>query len=246
MAPSRTARYGSPMSSLAEVMARLQREIAQSLEAAQKTGEAASPRRLQWEVDRVTLQLQVELDLDAPEGRTIQVRSRRDEAVAGPASLAAAAQLHTLNVEFYVRPTGALAGTSANSNSRETAESLQPKGVLPQTEAERQESLLVGELTELLGPPGFDSSARAAVVCDAFRQLEQQEGLAVAAALTKPVREIPEQKIRQARHLIRGVVQSGPLKSPERAASLVGRWLEQRPISDLVRLIEAHWRTDHW
>jgi len=103
----------------------------------------------------------------------------------------------------------------------------------------------IAGLTELFGRPGFDSSARAAVFCEMIRELTLEQALATAAALTRGTSEVGDPTVRKARHLLRGIVQSGPLKSAERAAVLLTSLFHARPMEKLVAMIEAQWNTEN-
>jgi hypothetical protein len=103
------------------------------------------------------------------------------------------------------------------------------------------------DLRVLLGAPGFDSSARAAVFCEALQQLTLPQAFALCGALTSPAGEVDDASLRRARHQILGIIRSGNLKSPEKAAKILARIFEQWPLPSLVRFVTERWKTgDNW
>ena len=220
------------MSSLKDAITLFQQEIGRSLASVQPTP------GLIWEAERVALSLEVFLDPDAPDGRALGLRPFRDGTEAWRPG-------HTITIEFRLRPE--VADGLAGAGPAEAAPSVRPN-LAPVASGDPGtvdvDERTISELTELLGPPGFYSSARAAVFCDVVRGLTLDQASATAAALTRRAAEVDDEAVRKARHRIRGMVQSGPLKSADRAAALLSGVFQARPVAALVALIEAHWSTE--
>jgi hypothetical protein len=223
------------MNSLQDAIARFQQEISRSL--ASRPGATGE---LHWEVERVALTLNVTLDSNAPDGSAIVLCARQDNTAEKVSS--------AVTIEFRVRRDGSELSPPAGAGNQVVHPGASAgTGTVKADGGSSPGGRAIAALTELLGPPGFDSSARAAVMCDALRELTAEQSEATANALTRPASEVRDPKIREARHSIRGVVQSGPLKSFDRAVALLTELFRSCSTRELVRQIEQHWKTaDHW
>ncbi len=238
------------MSTLKEAIAAFQSEIAAALGPIPAPSSGPS-----WALERVALDLAVTLiesKSGDPTGRpAIEVlvvsSGQRD---AGPAELPEGEGRgpHRLTIEFSLQATAASGAARQNPIIGSTpldAESTPARTVAVETVPREDSTRLL--LTELLGPPGFYSSARAAVLSDALRDRTSEQARAVAAAINRPAKEVADEPVRHSRHLIRGIVQTGPLKSPERAEQLLSKLIEWWAIPELLQFIAIHWRPeDHW
>ncbi len=187
-----------------------------------------------WTMDRVAITLDVALlepsDVAAGDSSRLRVLEWRTGSPKAPR--APEPGRHAITIEFAV---GRTPGASSLASRIESAAPAPGPG--REKAAERL-------LTELLGPPGFDSSARAAVFCDALRERTLDEVRAAAAALTRLPGEIPDETVRRTRHCLGGIVQSGPLKSAVRAEQILVELLEDWSLAALLELVARHWRTD--
>lgn len=102
-------------------------------------------------------------------------------------------------------------------------------------------------LAQVFGAPGFDSSARATVFRETLAGMTPAEAGAVMAALTMPLAGIADERTRQAVHILRGVILSGPAKQVERGAAALRDVLARHSLDDILRVVEAEWKTqDAW
>jgi hypothetical protein len=102
-------------------------------------------------------------------------------------------------------------------------------------------------LIDLLGTPGFDSSARATVLRETLAGLSAGQIRTVVAALAIGAPAVTEESVKRALYLIKGVLRSGPLKSAETGGKLLDEILSLQPIEDILRLILNTWRSqEHW
>lgn len=153
---------------------------------------------------------------------------------AGQAPRADAAGPHSITVEFAV-------GTAAPSQSGPP-----PAEAVPAAQAATPPEI-TSVLAQLFGTPGFDSSARATVFRETLAGMTHAEAEAVMAALTTPLAGITEETRRRAVHILRGVIHSGPTKQVERGAEALRRLFSSHPLAEVVRVVEAEWKTqDAW
>jgi hypothetical protein len=85
------------------------------------------------------------------------------------------------------------------------------------------------------------------VFCEALRQLTLPQAFALCGALTSPAGEVNDASLRRARHQVLGIIRSGNLKSPEKAAKILARIFEKWPLPSLVQFVTERWKTgDNW
>jgi hypothetical protein len=102
-------------------------------------------------------------------------------------------------------------------------------------------------LTQIFGAPGFDSSARATVFREALDGKSHDEVLAVLASLRPEATASLDDATRQASHVLRGIIQSGPLKNVGQGAHLLIGLMTQHPLPEVLRIAETTWKThDDW
>ncbi len=237
------------MSTLKEAIAAFQSEIT----AAFPCGELSSGQT--WSVERVVLELAVALTDSRPDHSSgspslevVVIPSEKLGALRAGTAEDEARGVHRLTIELSLRRS-AVAGTAnleaGGAPPSPAVESVPMRAGGVETASREDSTRLL--LTELLGPPGFYSSARAAVLGDALRDRTPAQARAVALALNRRAQEIEDEPVRQSRHLIRGIIQTGPLKSNERAEQLLLKLIEWWPIPELLRFVATHWRPeDHW
>jgi hypothetical protein len=152
---------------------------------------------------------------------------------------------HTLTIEFRVDPNGTVIPSAPASIAAEPSPLSAPVLPVPAASVDvglNDEAMAV--LTAALGAPGFDSSARATVFCEAMADLDEAQRLAIWDCLgdTRPGTVI-DPALKRARHLLRGVLRSGAggtkPGSPAPLASLFAKNRSQ----DLLELIRTQWKT---
>jgi hypothetical protein len=217
------------MQSLRAIIEAFRREVTAALDGPETTEQGTD-----WKAERVTLSLEVILD---EEGKVLA----RPASSSGTESLGG----HRLTIEFRLGSSASGAG-AANVTGAGSARRVSSQAA-PGTAPESNMDQAYEDLTDLLGAPGFDSSARAAVLCEALQTLTLPQAFALCGALTSPASEVDDETLRRARHQILGIVRSGNVKSPERAAEILTRVFEQWPLPSLVRVVSDRWKTtDHW
>jgi hypothetical protein len=82
------------------------------------------------------------------------------------------------------------------------------------------------------------------VLCEVLEGLSEKQVAALPDALLLPADKVKDPGLRRARHLILGIVQSGPLKSAERAADLLRTALRTQTAPALIAAVQATWATD--
>lgn len=147
---------------------------------------------------------------------------------------------HMVTVEFGPDATQPLprAGRPSLAEQLQPVTSPQPLP-LEGSEAER----IANELALLFGPPGFDSSARATVFREALEGLAEEDIATTLNALANHSPAASEGPAKRARHLVTGVIKSGPLGSFERGVTILDGILRQHRVSALLQLIEQRWKT---
>lgn len=207
------------MQPLNRVLSALRREIETGL----GPGRASDP----WQPDRLTLNLSLVITAnpESPDALQVLVPDGREST---PIHQSAAA--HHLVIELHP-------GGTPSSASQRSAGS--PPDAIPHPR------LLVSALTDLFGAPGFDSSARAAVFCEALTGLSNAEMTQVLDSITN-LKDVPV-PLEQARHRIRTVIQNGPLKSLEGGQAALDQVRALTNPNELLQFIRIHWKTqDDW
>ncbi|MFM8468543.1 MAG: hypothetical protein ACKODH_01000 [Limisphaerales bacterium] len=160
-----------------------------------------------------------------------------------------------LTLNFSLDPTGQIARTEPDAPHSVTVEfkvgewgQLQP--VAAPAAALPKQSPVVGivpVLTQVFGAPGFDSSARATVFREALAGKSHDEVLAVLATLRPDATAPLDDATRQASHVLRGIIQSGPLKNVGQGAKLLVELMTEHPLAEVLRVAETTWKThDDW
>ena len=188
------------MQTLSEAIASFRRQIEDGLEQKREAASNTGPAPLAWQAERVTMSLEVALGEDGV-----------PRVLAGAGDGGPSGGRHTVTVEF-----GLGSGTATLAT-----ESREPGPVQAQPLPKRGNERVIGLLTELFGSPGCDCSARASLYCEAQRRLGPRHEAELRAALLLSDKSVNDENLSRVRQLIRGVVQSGPLKSAERASAML-------------------------
>ncbi len=104
-------------------------------------------------------------------------------------------------------------------------------------------STIFAVLSEIFGPPGFDSSARASVFRETLEPLPEAQRRSVLGSLSgQAPSEAPDPSLYYARHLIRRLAASGP-SGLEQGIKLLERLAQQGDLNDLIQIAATRWRT---
>ena len=142
---------------------------------------------------------------------------------------------HSLEIEY-----------SANAKRLER---LSPIAALPDTLVEPQDSgegptdEVMVELTQLLGAPGFDSSARAAVVREVLQGLSRVQVLQAAHNLDGAPHPELKGDVRRAWHRLAGVIRSRSFNTIDEGGQVVRRLFERYPPAQVLRWISERWQS---
>lgn len=231
------------MPNLKSLLADLQQQLQHALAAPQHP----MPSGVKLHADRVTLSLKLALEQSATSVGSSQSGSYQ----LVPASDHSNGQNgtdrhttdHTLTIEFRVDPTGAVIPTAPASIATEPSPlpSL-PAATTPVEVGPNDEAMTV--LTVALGAPGFDSSARATVFCEAMDELNELQRIAIWESLGDPRPGIViDPALRRARHLLRGILRSGPGGTKPSGPAPLAALFAKHPSNDLLNLIRTEWKT---
>ncbi|MBL9170770.1 MAG: hypothetical protein JNN07_23765 [Verrucomicrobiales bacterium] len=232
------------MPNLKTLLADLQSQLQEALSHPPRS--ATSAARLQAE--RVTLSLKLALE---PSAKTKdESESARFELLPLPSAASFKGSKippteHTLTIEFRVDPTGTVIPSAAASLAIEP--SPLPSPALPAAAAPVEigpDDEAMAVLTGALGAPGFDSSARATVFCEAMADLDEVQRIAVWECLgdTRPGTVI-DPALKRARHLLRGILRSGPGGTKPTGPAALAALFAKHPSHDLLNLIRREWKT---
>ncbi len=221
------------MPSLKAVILALRQEINTAMQA-----DVATPHPLNLEVDEIVLSLNLSIkDRKKPDG-SLELHFDVQDAISAPSTTAQPP--HTLAIKFKVR-------TSAQNNGHpgeaiEFVEVPVHKAASPPT-APSTEDQLIQSLSEVLGAPGFDSSARATVFREALDGLSDAQALSTMQSFTDPELLKQDDFVKHAHHLISGVLKSGPLKSAGSGGKALAKLFTNHPAVTIVKLVEKNWKT---
>ena len=235
------------MHSIKQVLQALRKEITEAL--APSTCEATS-NPLQARRVQVWLQLQVEDTPRAKAGRPSP--APRFYVASIPAgrsrgSAAATAPGHSMCIEFSLGDSEPSARTQP-TDSGSTAGIKQPAEPPPRRAlGAADQRALLDTFSQLLGAPGFDSSARATVLREALEPLSENQVRKVMPLLDGAPRPVADSRVKHARHLLNGILRSGPLKSIPTGGALLMRAFSEFPPRDILSWLLETWKTqDHW
>ena len=104
-----------------------------------------------------------------------------------------------------------------------------------------------GEITEALsqvvGAPGFDPSARASGLREAVEGMSQEQVLEVLTAVLASPSASADNATRMSAHLLRGVIQSGPTKALDRGVTTLRDLLTRHSLTEILRVVDTEWKT---
>ena len=209
------------MLSIEQALTALQREILLAL-----PDTSRRPARVVFQAEKVVVSLGLQLNPDA-----------QTSATSHPFFVAAdsATCVHHVTIEFRLN-TPLLPDPPVSIPANET-----PR--LPANASSVEAETDFATLCEILGAPGFDSSARATVFRETLENLSESQRREVLASLTVPTTNADEDtSLSYARHLIRRLVTSGPAGFV-RGSTLLVHLARQSSVNDLMRLAALRWRT---
>ena len=204
------------MLSVEQTIRALRREILTSL-----AEDAPLPNGVSLVADRVSVSLGLQLQAAAEDGGGGLV------VATGPAAC-----VHHLAIEFKLRPATLVGQT----------EGVPPSATLPALVPVAAEPAYFAALAEVIGAPGFDSSARATVFRETLEELDEAEQQAVLTTLGTPAADGEEPALSRARQLIQRLAGSGPA-GPKRGPELLRQLAGRAPAGALIRLAAERWRT---
>lgn len=174
--------------------------------------------------ERLTLSLAVRFPL---------AEADRESGRCDVASGEADGALHRLTLEFRLGPPTA---AEAAVHSTNTIETRALEGKLP------PDVSAVGVLSDILGAPGFDSSARATVFRETLEELGEGQRRQVLASLGSPASDSEDPPVTQARHRIYRLSGTGPA-GKDRGPKLLRELAARHSAESLIQLAKTHWRT---
>lgn len=224
------------MQTLAHVIVALRQEIEQAL----ATGHPL-PDGTHLQADRVVVSLQVRVrETDSAEAS----ESLQFEVIPAGAKSTTTTGIHTVTVEFKA---GVGASPATPPASAQT-QLMMPtdSATLPELHSKADENI-VKALSTVLGAPGFDSSARATVLREALIELSAEQIHAVVRSLYDTPLPENDTQARRARHLILGVLKSGPLHSIEGGGEILMNVFTQHDPASVLQIIATRWKDqDAW
>lgn len=141
--------------------------------------------------------------------------------------------LHRLTLEFRLGPPTA---AEAAVHSTDTIETHAFGGKLP------TDVSAVAVLSDILGAPGFDSSARATVFRETLEELGEVQRRQVLASLGSSASDSEDPPVTQARHRIHRLSGTGPA-GKDRGPILLRELAARHSAESLIQLAKTHWRT---
>lgn len=230
------------MRPLKDVIASLRREIELGLQDSDRP-----PREgVRIEANRVTVQLAVAVSesrsAKAEGGLAFQIESpSHNGAIKSPSPVTVTLEFQIIG-SSVVAPAGPMQGMTAAHEHKS-----KPPASGPQPLPVERRSAVIEILSKVFGPPGFDSSARSTVFCETLADLSEEEVLTVIASLDDAPRPGLVPVIKHARHLLTGILRSGPLRSARAGGELLAEMFLEFETGSLVRLIRETWKTqEHW
>ena len=226
------------MRPLKDVIVALRREM----EAAFGNDQNLGPGR-QIEADRVVLSLQIDI-LEQPgiPGSTMLSFEVPDSPSQPPTAHDRQRGGHLLTIEFKCAPHQSHSAPSKFERGRErTIPGTPPK--LEGAEAEQVQR----SLEQVLGSPGFDSSARATVFAEALRGLSDEQIRSIFAQLDRSLSPRIDKSDKRIRHHLNNVIRSGPLKSVTAARDVLTDLFQKHASPEILSLIRTVWKSqEEW
>lgn len=228
------------MASLKEIVTALQQELQTAFSDPQESAVRLHPERLTLSLELLAIE---NPNSNPPVQLSFKV-ARCGPATSEPAVQAAPAGRHLLTLEirpeFLKPPSASVPHPPAPSDS-----SVRSVASVPLDGSEAQQT--VQALGQVFGVPGFDSSARATVFREALDGLSPEQARAAVDSLGDETAVPADGAAKRARHLIRNVIRSGPLRSFEQGAAILAKLFRQYSVESIVRLVHAKWKTqEEW
>jgi hypothetical protein len=215
------------MASLKQILDSLEKELAVVIKDPSRAARSGlCPQRL-----RLTLQFRIRSKGKKSASSEFEVDVM--ESSASPKT-SASATAHTLEIE-YVTHDAMLERSVSVTTSGQAAE-CQDRGEAPSEEA-------MEGLIQLLGAPGFDSSARATVVREVLGGLSRAQILQVAKNLDGAPHPELQGEVRRAWHRLSGVIRTRSFGSIGEGGQLVARLFDRYPPDQLLRWISERWQS---
>ncbi len=103
--------------------------------------------------------------------------------------------------------------------------------------------IVTGSISEVLGPPGFDSAARATVLHEALESFQPAQIRESLVDLHKPGSTTEDPEIKRARHRLRGILVSGPMHHAGKGGEALIGLFESFGKEAILRLVRERWKT---
>jgi hypothetical protein len=221
------------MQPLKTVISALRREIESALE-----GNRDLPVGARLEAERVVLSLEFMAREQHRQDGSVEVMFDVINIVAQSSTdgnaVVAHCSPHRLTIEF----------TRAQTRPLDTEKHSLPQNYSARSEEGVETNPVTKSLIDLLGAPGFDSSARATVLRETLAGLSEGQIRAVVASLAGGDLPDANEAVKRARHLIKGVLRSGPLKSAESGGKVLEEIFGRQPVESVLRLIQETWKSE--
>ncbi len=151
---------------------------------------------------------------------------------------------HTLTIEFR-------AARSASQQTRQIGESHPLMSASTShsglAQINQDDLTLLATLSAVLGAPGFDSSARATLLREVLQGLPEKQTSELIDSLKQPPGTPIGEDIRQACHLVRGILFSGPTKSVSKGTEIFEQIFARYPMQSILGCLETTWKSqDDW
>jgi hypothetical protein len=222
------------MQPLKKVISELRREISLAL-----ADEKPLPNSARLVAARVTVSLGLSVSVDDLKTKPRLLFGVTTDAVSGRPGVRRneSPTQHTITFEFSVANLASSAIGSAISVASSQSGGLQG--------AERER--VIGIFADVLGPPGFDSSAKATVLREALAELPVPDVVLVIESLRGAPLPGKATAAKRARHFISNVVKSGPIGSAERGGEMLAPVFQAHSVPAILRLLEDVWKTqEYW
>lgn len=128
--------------------------------------------------------------------------------------------------------------------SQESPESSKPQSAATDNNLEHipssgpETEQVAQTLSQVSGPPGFDSAAHATVFREALSNLNHTQLLQFIDALDQPGRSGLEMEVRQARDKVKNILVRGPLQFAAKGKQLLNELLVTYMMSSILGLVE--------
>ena len=151
---------------------------------------------------------------------------------------------HTLTIEF--KPLR-LASNEPSRTGKTQPRGSETPGSPGMVSSIADNPALLAALSAVIGSPGFDSSARATLLQEVIQRLPADRIGEWISALKEPPGTLISEDIRQASHLLRGILLSGPGKSVTKGVEVIEQIFVCHPVPSILSCLKDAWKTqDDW